>query len=423
MASTARVDSVSSVTADRCRCPETSMTKTLGTILKKIYYDYLPNSLRKYYGPKVEIIYSLLKRAFAVVSDLYLPVTYLTDNRTDEPSQLKILIAGRGDASPFLLKQLNLPKSETTNRGSQSKTCLWNVPRIDKQNLNALLIEADRCFSPYLIAKGFVPIPEWIHLTLDISLPTEEIIKSFKKRNWNNYRRVIKHQYTYEVIHDLKRTEFFYYRMYVPFIESRHGEQATIESFTYMKNLMQYGELIFVKLDGEYVGGFIVNTASPLPKMAFRGVLDGRDDFIKKGISSAMYYSAICWAKEEGYTKIDFGHCRPFLDDGVLQFKRRWGMHMHRSPRVYRTLYLLLGKPNASLQQSLVDNPLIYEDHGQPKGLIFLAPDKIDPEHLVERLKKKYAMPGLKDFSVISFDDSSCFKVHARSGVDAGESR
>ena len=98
-------------------------------------------------------------------------------------------------------------------------------------------------------------------------------------------------------------------------------------------------------------------------------------------------------------------------------------MHMHRSPRVYRTLYLLLGKPNASLQQFLVDNPFVYEEHGQPRGLIFLAPDKIDPEHLVERLKKKYAMPGLKDFSVISFDDSSCFKVHARSGVDAGESR
>jgi hypothetical protein len=381
------------------------MTNMLSTVIKKIYYNYLPNGLRRCYGPKAEIVYSLVKRVATVISDLYLPLTYATVNSNKGPYHVMFLIAGRGGGSSHVLRQISPKNSGTTDQINLGKTYLWNISRIDKREANALIVSADRCLSPFLTAKGFIPIPEWVHFTLDLTLPKEEIMTRFKKRNWNNYRRIRKHPYSYEVVHDLNKLDFFYHRMYVPFIKSRYGDTDCLDSFTYMKSLIHYGELLFVKLADEYVGGFLLNTAGPTPRMAFRGILDGRNEYIEKGISSAMYYFAICWAKEKGYKKLDFGHCRPFLEDGVLQFKRRWGMHIHRSPRVYRTMYLLLCSPNASLREFLINNPILCEDQGQLKGLLFSSQVSAHSEESIESLKSKYAMPGLDAFSVITFDN------------------
>jgi hypothetical protein len=285
------------------------------------------------------------------------------------------------------------------------------MPRLDKTDVHVLWIEADRWYTGFLAARGFIPVPKWVYLTLDLSLPEDEIIKRFKKRNWNNYRRMMKQQYTYEVVHGTDRIAHFYHRMYVPFVKSRHGERAYIESFAYMKNLMQYGALLFVKHEGEYVGGFVFNTAYKIPRMAYRGVLDARNDHITQGISSAMYCFAIRWAKEKGYGEIDFGHCRPFLDDGVLQFKRRWGMQIHRSPRLHRTLFLYLGEPHPVAHQFFRHHPLIMEEHRRLRGVLFSDQGAETSQELAETLSKKYAMPGLTNFSILRLDDVACTQM------------
>lgn len=150
------------------------------------------------------------------------------------------------------------------------------------------------------------------------------------------------------------------------------------------------------------------NTAYKIPRLAYRGVLDGRNDHITQGISSAMYCFAICWAKEKGYGEIDFGHCRPFLDDGVLQFKRRWGMTVHRSPRLYRNLFLDLGEPHPVTHEFFEKNPLIVEDRRRLRGLFFSGPAPEPSQELAEALSKKYAMPGLSDITIRRLDDVAC---------------
>ena len=80
-------------------------------------------------------------------------------------------------------------------------------------------------------------------------------------------------------------------------------------------------------------------------------------------------------------------------------------MQIGRSPRHHRMLYLSLGKPNAYIAQFLVNNPLIYEEHGQLKGLFFLDEGAIHSTRSIDVLKKKCVIPGLNDFSVLSFDN------------------
>jgi hypothetical protein len=377
------------------------MTEILYKVLKKIYYDYLPNSLRKYYGPEVDILYARLHRLYSMVCDLSMPVTCMIDQTSHVSFKHTIVVASIDTDSCDILNRSILPETTTTNRVSLGKRYLWNVSKLNKGKTNTLLIEADRCFFSLLKAKGLIAIPTRVMFTLDITMPTEDILKRYKKRNWSNYQRIVKCDCTYEVVRDRDMVELFYYRMYLPYITSRHREAAITLSFEYINNLMQYGELLLIKKGNEYIGGILINTSYSPPLVAFLGILDAREDYFKIGLSPIMYNSVICWAKEKGHTTLDFGHCMPFLDDSLLQFKRQWGMTVRRSPRAERTLYLSLGRVNASLKQYLINHPLICEDHGHLKGLLSLDRNATHTDRAVEALKKKYTMPGLNEFSVI----------------------
>ncbi len=133
------------------------------------------------------------------------------------------------------------------------------------------------------------------------------------------------------------------------------------------------------------------------------GVKDGRRDYVKQGAISALYYYTILWAKERGYTELDWGHCRPILNDGLFLYKKRWGMQIQRSNRKHRTLYISINnnRPNRYLEQFFINNPLVCDDRGKFKGLLFLRSKDKDRRREIEALKRKYFIPGLKGFKVV----------------------
>ena len=163
------------------------------------------------------------------------------------------------------------------------------------------------------------------------------------------------------------------------------------------------------KRETEYVSGILISTATSIPMVAFLGVKDGRKDYVVKGAISALYYYTILWAKERGYTKLDFGHCRPILNDGLFLFKKRLGMRIHRSPRKHRALYISVDKLkpyHPYLEQFFINNPLVYEDKGQLKGALFVPGNDQSIRQEVKNLKRKYSISGLKGFKVTPLDSS-----------------
>jgi hypothetical protein len=235
-------------------------------------------------------------------------------------------------------------------------------------------------------------------------MPVEEIISRWKKREEENLRKIKKYQYICEVGSDREKLHFFYHKMYLPYIVPRYGKFTLLASFGYMDNLLQKGELLLIKRENEYISGVLITTGTSPPFVAFLGVKDGRKDLVKLGAISALYYYSILWAKERGYTQLDFGHCRPFLNDGVLLYKKRWGMRINRSQSKHRMLYLSINRLNPYLRKFFINNPLVYEDHGQLKGLLFLQRNDLPTEKESEDLKRKYFISGLKGFTVIPIE-------------------
>src|SRR5688500_7300952 len=51
-----------------------------------------------------------------------------------------------------------------------------------------------------------------------------------------------------------------------------------------------------------------------------------RPELLRQGAGFAVIALTIEWARAQGYRALDAGRTGPFLNDGLQQFKRRWGL-------------------------------------------------------------------------------------------------
>ena len=96
------------------------------------------------------------------------------------------------------------------------------------------------------------------------------------------------------------------------------------------------------------------------------GVRGGSLDLVKNGVLAAVYHFGIPYLQGQGYRFQQLGGVRPFLSDGVFQFKRKFGAMVTRahfdSPRWFAAFF---GHPARALHGFLAKNPFIVEDeHG-----------------------------------------------------------
>lgn len=366
-------------------------------IISKLYRELLPKKVQKVVRPFIDRVFIFVHRLSSIYADIYQPVSILKGKGSQNGINLSFLIAGKGQDSAFLLNKIYPAEPEATKI---KRMFIWKIPFF-KPEVNATLIEADRCFSRFLAHQGFFAIPAWISFIMDISIPMEKIVRRNNgKGNSANFRKISKYSYEYEVGSNEEKLHLFYHTMYLPYISARHGKLMVHTTLNRMKDILQKGELLLIKRSGEYVSGQLIYKTSPIPIVSYLGVKDGNIDLVKQGALYAVYYYTILWAKEKGYTKLDFGHCRPFLNDGVFLFKRSFGMKIQRSPQ-YRRLYLSISSLNSYLEQFFANNPLVHETQGVLKGLLFLKKDVPSVKEVVEVSSRKYFIPGLAGFTVV----------------------
>ena len=375
------------------------MRISLNVLLASIYYERLPKTFVRITRSIIEPGYARVKRLIDAVRDLFPPVTLIDAGDGKENNAQHFVVAGRGDVRGFFFQRLfgREPIGETCSR-----TSIWKVISIDADSTTATLIEADRCFGRLLARQGFVAIPEWILFKLDISASWTEIERNWHRRIYTNLRKVYKYEYHYDTTTDLDQLRYFYDRMYQPYISLRYGKNAADVSFSYMQNMLERGVLLFVHCNGEAIAGFLIWTVQRKePMVAFMGIKDADPLLLKRGASSALYYYCVHWAKEQGYLSLDFGHTRPFLEDGLLMWKKRWGMQIQRSDRKYRSLYLLLRNRNAEFERFLVENPLVCEERGQVRALVCLASQEKSTEFRNLPKDNNYFVQGLQGARIL----------------------
>lgn len=310
-------------------------------------------------------IYGIIKKPFSLLKEITFDVYLLSDNA----KQIIYITSTSVGITPYFLERIC---SKDTVVTKTKRVYIWNLRKfVDRQD--AVLVDIYKSFA-HTLKDGFL-IPERVNQVLDISGPMDEAIKLDSRGLKKLLKKVNK--YKHEISNDHDALKFFYEKMYVPHIKSRYD---VVENFISIKKLFMNGELIFITTDGERVSGALCEMKGDTYYFSKNGVLD--EKFVKEGALVATYYFPMLRAKEINAKIVDLGGSRPFLLDGVLRHKNKWGAKICGNVRAQRFIYL---------KNVLFDQPFIYVDGDKFKIAIFSEEDK---------LIKEYANSGL-EFNVV----------------------
>lgn len=366
-------------------------------------YDRLPRDFRVALSPVVEPSAIFVKRILTIVSQIRLPVYFLQGREKGSGHPLSVLFWGEEHGALYVSSLLF---SEEPVQKNLKKVYIWALPSALHSSLpkaDLLFARVDGVYSRWLARRGLMILPEWVLFMLPLNKPLPEMWKLSKNKSLReNLGEIKKNQYTYEITCDPEKFEFFYHRMYLPYITKRYGKISLPHSVSFVKRNFERGQLLLVKRGEERVSGCIIRAEPQVTFLIHVGVREGKLDELKRGALSATYYYSILWAKERGCQWYDAGHCRPFFKDGVFFHKRKWGMEVKKSKRVQTVLGLGIGSFHPGVFSFLANNPFVFIARGKLKGLIFSEKTHALTLEEVQSILKSYSIPGLENLVLLA---------------------
>lgn len=217
--------------------------------------------------------------------------------------------------------------------------------------------------------ESFVRIPSFVRQKLDLPAVLEDLPSAIKTRgSQKDMNKVRRNGFTWEVTRDPETFRRFYEEFHRPFIAARHGSiDAHIESYEKLLPILEEGELLMVKRGGEHVSGVLCRRRGEVYETICAGVHRADPELVKEGALAAEYLFSMERGIQLGCSVIDFGPTRPFVNDGILQFKKKWNAKTCLDERSIREIGLHFCSASPPVARFLENNPFIslHGDHLQ----------------------------------------------------------
>ena len=223
------------------------------------------------------------------------------------------------------------------------------------------------------VAQRMLVMPYYIAQSADLPPADVDLLSIFYNASTKtDLKRIQSAKFEYEITQDPEQLEFFYHQMYAPMILSRHKNAAQVVRWEYFKEVYGKMELLLILKAGRPVGGSIISqTGDCLNKHIF-GLLNADHELRKEGIGASNYWFSIVEAHRRGCATINYQCSRPFLKNGIIAYKKKWGGRIIMDRRE-RELWLLPDLNRPSVSRFLEENPFICEQDGLLVSLIFLG--------------------------------------------------
>jgi hypothetical protein len=282
------------------------------------------------------------------------------------------------------------------------KKWLWQVKNttVSPTSSSSLTItETPKFFRKWFLQDGRIYIPQWVVGEADIPDDLTSFIKHCTTLA-SNSRKIKTNNLQYQITNDHTKIMDFLVNMYVPYISNTHGDRAIIQSLEDVKKKSRKYSLLLIQKDGIDIAGCLFQFSRSKGYMLILGVKDGNMDYVKQGAIGAIYHFFAHYALENGYKSLNLGKSRAFLKDGILSFKKKWGMKIVGSSDT--GFIISVTSPANGVKGFLLNNPFIFLDKDKYKEAVFF--DEVDPlisDNLHKRSSEEHCMKGISE--VVSF--------------------
>jgi len=333
--------------------------KIMKSIIRTSYI--LPKNFRKNIFSFFDEVFFLISRLFSILNQIPLTAYIFTGKEKNSKEKIKIMYISNTTFDPYISKLIFLDQPKMENK---FKINIINYKKkIKKLNskIDGILLKNDRFYSGYFEKQGFTSIPEWISTKLYITESWDNYKKNLSKSVKEDLRKIKKNKFTYEISHEKDKIKMFYYKMYLPYITKKYRKIESCAHFYAIKHLFETGnEILFIKQNDEYIFGGVFLKKKNKIYASYAGVMQGKYDYIQKGAIAASYYYLIQHSIENNAKEIDLGSCRPFVNDGLFSYKKKWGAEIEKMGNECPQNYFFKVVNNKkSIKKFLSSNPAI----------------------------------------------------------------
>ena len=231
----------------------------------------------------------------------------------------------------------------------------------------------------------------------------DQIRKRFhdKKRQLSN-NLIQRNTFTHKISNDPKDFDFFYQSMFLPHIQKKYQELSHLDEYEEMKEHFSNGFLLFVMDGDKAVAGALCIVRNSTLIFRRTGVLEGNEDYIKKGAQLALYHFNILYAHEHGLQRVDTMKSRPFFTDGVYRTKREWGATVYPDDGSLNWVYYFNPRFSEKMVSCLENIPTIGWTKEGLKGIVGLNADVESMDAVNKDLMRKFYAPGLEGLLLLT---------------------
>ncbi|MCB1278752.1 hypothetical protein [Prosthecobacter sp.] len=197
----------------------------------------------------------------------------------------------------------------------------------------------------------------------------------------------------------------FYDHFYKPYIARRHGSLAYLRPRWSLRRQFKRGGILWIHREEEVQAADIVYVNHRTLHRVALGIADGRMELLQQRALAALYVHSIGHARDMHCTEIFLGGSRPFLYDGVFQYKRKWGAVVCEHPEVNYRMLLRWNRLEGPVAEFLSHSPVIHYDGKDLSGLWSCPPELCRSAELLEREIRQTVSPGLRRLRVLLPDE------------------
>jgi hypothetical protein len=351
----------------------------------------MPLSFRRVFIP--------LKWSLSFIRGVRFDLWIITGKEIKSKQELSIFYAGNKENRNYII---NLIFDKPYKENYIGKIWIWGILKKVKENkfnCSLMIVEAPRVFSLFSITGKWFYIPCWISGEIDMSngissLITNESLKS-------DIRKIERNQLSFESTNEISQLYDFYHNMYLPYITEAHDDEAIVMEYDLIKEAFKSCDLILVKNREEYIGGILIRYTGESARLWCIGIKNGNRDYLQLGVVGALYYFSFCYLKDKGFKKVELGDTRAFLKDGVLQYKKKWGIRIIRASQTGFLVNIL--SAGNSTKEIFFSNPFIYMNKDKLEGAIFIENDRLISEKDFREIYKSYYRYGISKLIIYRF--------------------
>ncbi|HPG40752.1 MAG TPA: hypothetical protein PLP19_16715 [bacterium] len=275
---------------------------------------------------------------------------------------------------------------------------LWQIPSFIskvKSHCTLVVIECNALIKKIFKSKNDLFAPQWINGMIDIPLNIAN------DSAYSDYRRIRNNNLSYIITDRKEDFDNFYQTMYIPYSRLRFEDQNEEISYNTISKIIAAHncKLLVVKQDDLPMGGIIIIMYDNQPPFIWLlGIKNANLEFLKRGTVAALYYFSATYLAQQGYKKMFVGASRPFLNDGILKYKKKWGLYI-----VSHSFTGFLFKPGrqfGDLPVLMKQFPFVTLEDNKMNASLFVNEVPGNKDQLIKEAQKEYWIKGLQGISI-----------------------